>query len=484
MDLTPEANVKKNNVIFSIVGFSLASWITTLLGLVVVPISTRLLAPDVLGKINLFNSIIMVIYHLFCLGLDHGYIRLYNDINNENRTGLWKVSVILSAITTFLTLLVVSVFKDRVSLYLVGDIYSIIVLYLAISVLSLSIERFLLIDYRVTNKPMQYTIVSLAFTIANKVVFMLPAIFGFVDYKSALTITAVFNIILICSTLFIVRSKFRVKKVLKLKKTVFESFSFGWPIMLVVVIVQFMQNIPKFYLVNNFGYEKVGLYGQAITIASIVTIAQSGFSLVWTPHVYANYKNDDGELDKLHKYAILIITIVATMLIVLQHQIILFLGDDYRNITHFLPILVLSPVLSMLGEITGIGINIKKRTRVHIFYNGVGICITLISCHFLIPVYAEIGAAISSLIGAFTIFALRTILAKKMYTPIKSYRYIAFTVIFLFILSAINCYFNKNKFIAILSSTVLLMFWLFLFVREIIDLFKIAKLYVNRYIKN
>jgi len=473
----------KESLVSSIIGFSLASWITTLIGLVVVPISTRIILPDELGKINLFNSVVSIAYPLFCFGLDHGYMRLFNEIDDRQRKFLWTKSIIISLGIITAGAVIILPFREAVSFAIVGEKTRSVFSMLVISLCSYTIERYILVRYRMTDEAFRYTSFALVCSLVNKVIFILPALFGMVDYKSALIFTTVFNIALIFLTMLFSKRYILFKGGAGTKRALIqESFAFGWPLMLVVVINQITQNAPKFFLKEYTDYTSVAIFASAATIASVVTIAQSGFSLVWTPYVYANYKDKPEEIDRLHRCVVCIITGIAAILISFQHLFVWLLGSYYRNITTFLPIMVLSPVLLMFGEITGIGINIAKKTFLHFIYNAAGVAITVLFCIVLIPIWGSVGAAIAALLGGLTVFIIRTFLAQKYYSPVYSYKYIIFSIVVLSALAGGNCIYDGNILISSILSAILFLFGLWFYRKQLAALFVLFMQYYKQII--
>ena len=78
-----------------------------------------------------------------------------------------------------------------------------------------------------------------------------------------------------------------------------------------------------------------------------------------------------------------------------QAPVFLLLGKSYRSSIIFFPFLFLSPICYCLGETTGMGINIAKKTHwttiVYLFSAVVNIAL----CFLLIPSQGMTGAAMA-----------------------------------------------------------------------------------------
>ena len=75
--------MSKKNVVKSILGLSSISVITAAVGFIIVPISTRLINSTDLGKISMVQSVVNILLSCLFIGLDHGYIRKYYDLDDK-----------------------------------------------------------------------------------------------------------------------------------------------------------------------------------------------------------------------------------------------------------------------------------------------------------------------------------------------------------------------------------------------------------------
>jgi len=474
MNLLRKIFSKDNSTVSkSMICFSIASWITAGIGFLIIPISTRLFSPDELGKINLFNSAISILYPIFCIGLDHGYIRDFNVLDTDSRKKLWTKSFLVSVVLIVCGFFVALFFRAEISNLLIGQNDDMMPIFLMISLLSYTIERYILIEYRLRDIPGVYTLYAIGFTFSNKILFLCSAFFWTANFHSALIITCIANVIMLIVCIVLFRKKFYFKKITHDNNDIKSAFLFGWPIMLVVFISLFAQNIPKFFLKEFVNLSAVGVFSSAITIASIITIAQSGFALVWTPYVYSHYQNEKDNIDAIHKYIVLLITFIAIIIVLFQDLIVLLLGEPYREITYYLPILLITPVCSLLGEITGIGINIERKTKWHILSNLVGVIVVCILCIVLIPTLFELGAALASFFATLSVFIFRSVIGCKYYVPVKNFKYIIISLLSLILISIINCVCFNNKPVAYIFYTPIIFYLIYVFRKEITKIFQL-----------
>ena len=182
-------------------------------------------------------------------------------------------------------------------------------------------------------------------------------------------------------------------------------------------------------------------------MSSVITLLQSGFTLVWTPYVYANYKNKPQEIDKLQDSLVAVLTLFTSLIIAFQYILVFIVGDKYREMTEYLPFLLLIPVFTSLSEITGIGINIAKKTKLHLINNITSVVVTFVLSILLVPSISGLGASLAAAVGSATLFLMRTLESLNFYMPVKNFKLIIFGITALLIMGTANCVFYGQKLI-------------------------------------
>ena len=69
----------KKKFLKNMVGFSMMTWISFLLGFISSPIATRLFVPEELAKFNMFSTYGSLIASVCYLGLDQAYVRFFRE---------------------------------------------------------------------------------------------------------------------------------------------------------------------------------------------------------------------------------------------------------------------------------------------------------------------------------------------------------------------------------------------------------------------
>lgn len=473
--------MSKKNVVKSILGLSSISVITAAVGFIIVPISTRLINSTDLGKISMVQSVVNILLSCLFIGLDHGYIRKYYDLDDKKKKSLFSFSFYIVILLNVIFLLISTFFWEEISYSVIGERRFDILFIISISTISYSVERILLTQYRLSDAIGKYAFVSIIFMLANKVIYVLAAFFVPPTYIVLLYVMVISELVVSILVLVLNRKLFTFHGFDS--NELIDSIKFGLPIMGSFVVYQINQYLPRFFLKSNVGFSDVGIFSTAITISSVITLLQNGFALVWTPFVYENHQKMKSEINKMQEILVILLTLFSSLIIVFQYLLVYVVGEKYRAMTFYLPILIIFPVLNSLGEITGIGINIAKRTKLHLVNNLVTLIITLIFCVLFVPSYGSLGAAIAVTGGCFTLFLLRTYEGRKLYNPVENNKYIIFCVIIFAVLAVSNCMFYNNLVLLHITFLFIILFELFFFRDKLLDVIKYSLLIVKKRFK-
>lgn len=110
--------------------------------------------------------------------------------------------------------------------------------------------------------------------------------------------------------------------------------------------------------------------------------------------------------------------IISLVLLCTKDIVVLFLGATYRDAVYVFPFLAFMPIMYTVSESTVMGINFKMKTNYHVWISVICALVNAVGNYFLIIRFGAKGAAISTGLSYMVFFALRTILANKVY-PVK-----------------------------------------------------------------
>ncbi len=457
------------------IGFSLSTWISFALSFITAPVSTRLFAPEVLGKINIFNTYSNLFGVLVLIGLDQAYVRFFHERPNNKSLGYLFTFCFSITQALIVVLFVLSLpVKDFISLILFQETDNLLYYLFFLSVLCSATLRYLNLTYRMEKNIKLYTIQGVLMTLVSKVLYIGV---GFWDssYKPALIVLTISHVILALIFLLI---QYRCFTKLDTFDKFFSAqiFKFALPLIPVSVLAWANSSIPQIVIQHTMDYHNVGIFTSALALANLILVIQAGFNTFWVPYTYENYKTQTGQFFKIHRYLVCVLTIFSLLIICSQDVIFLLLGEKYRAAKSFFPYLILTPVCYVIGEVTGVGINISKKTYLNLIVFGISVISNLIFSLLLNIPLGVAGVAIAVSIAAIISLILKTYLGEKHYHVVDSYRYMI-SSIFLIIGSATITLFISNEITKYILLFLILLFSIIIFRKEIMELYK----YSNNY---
>lgn len=409
------------------VGFSMVTWVSFGLNFLTAPIATRLFAPDVLGKINIFNTYSNLFGILILIGLDQAFARFYLERPNNRSIGYlftFCFGITYALLSGFIILSIP--FRRFISWELFEETDNLLLVLFFLSVFCSSTLRYLNLSYRMEQNIKMYTIQGILMTLVSKVLY-LGVGFWDASYRPALIVLTISHVVL--AVIFLLIQKSRFEKIREFDK-VFSSemFKYALPLIPVSVLMWANTSIPQIVMQKTMDYNTIGIFTSAVALANVILIIQAGFNTFWVPYTYENYKTQTGQFYKVHRYLLCVLTVSALLLVLSQDIIFLLLGEKYREAKLFFPFLILGPVCYIIGETTGIGIDISKKTYFNIVVFGGSVIANILCCMILRQPYGVSGIAMAVAFAGVIAMCIKTAVGQKYYKSVNSYRYIFISV--------------------------------------------------------
>ena len=303
---------------------------------------------------------------------------------------------------------------------------------------------------------------------------------GFWDpsYKPALIVLTVSHVALAVVFLLIQRNRFeRIREYDRFFSS--EMFKYALPLIPVSILMWANTSIPQIVMQKTMDYNSIGIFTSAVALANIILIIQAGFNTFWVPYTYENYKTQTGQFFKVHRYLLCVLTISSLILVLSQDVIFLLLGEKYRGAKMFFPFLILGPVCYIIGETTGIGIDISKKTYFNIVVFGSSVFVNILFCLVLRQPFGVSGIAMAVALAGVIAMCMKTIIGQKYYRSVNSYRYIYITII-LIVASAFITLYIQHVYWKLTLLLFLFISSIFLYRREIMELKGYAMSFIHR----
>lgn len=437
------------------------------------PIITRLVGPIEYGKWSIFTMYTNMAVMVLGLGLDQSLFRYFYEEDTINyRKNLLKVCFNISML---FSLIILIIFYILVCFnYIPFEFTYKIAFMLCINILINIINRFSFIILRVTYKTKIYSICTVLIK-ATFSIFAIALISVFnTQYFQLLCISTIFSF-LIPTLVAIICSKELWKwkfNTLKNFKKIKEILFYGLPFIISMGLSTLFQALDKISLNYFCSYKEVGIYSSAISIVNIFAIVQSVFNTMWVPIQVEHYVKSPKETNffsKVNAIITVIMTMIGILLILCKDIIVFLLGKEYRQAAFILPFLIFHPIMYTISETTNTGIDMSKKSYLHIFVGLGALIFNFVGNSILVPILYERGAAISTGVSYIVYWALRTYFSIKYYKV--NYHLKKFLIlILLLILNALHATFYIFNLTSILLFLIILLFLLFSYYNEFVFL--------------
>ena len=450
------------------------TWISFLLGFLSSPIATRLFVPEELAKFNMFSTYGSLIASVCYLGLDQAYVRFFREPPGKStRKSLYTFCTLVPLAFSLVAALVLSFFWRSLSVQVMGTESRSVFVQLCLFSFFLVLFRFLSLSYRMEQNAKLYTIQGVCHVVVTKLAYLAV---GFDDARgqTAILVLTVLMALFCLGCLWLQRSRFDVHFAREIDRPFVQEVShFALPLAPLAMLSWFNSNANSVVLRNLMGLSENAIYSSALGLAATINIIQTGFNAYYAPYVLEHYQDDSTRFFTIHRLMACVLCLFGLGITLLQTPVFLLLGKSYRSSVIFFPFLFLSPICYCLGETTGMGINIAKKTHwttiIYLFSAVVNIAL----CFLLIPSQGMTGAAMASAFSAILTLLFRTLVGERYYKMLETKRYLIYPIVLMLLASFGNLWLTGAA--KYLLLTLLLAVSLFLFRLEIATLWRTVK---------
>ena len=419
----------KHEFLKNMIGFSMVTWISFVLGFLSSPIATRLFEPAELGKVNMFFSYTGFMGAVCYLGLDQVFVRFFREPPaGRDRKTLFTFCMGAAVCASLLLTGALCFFWRRLSIGVTGTPSAGIFLCLCIFSLSQILFRFLSLCYRMEQNALLYTIQGVLQVFITKLAYLSM---GFVTGRGEHAILLLTALMAVFSLVFLlIQRRYVSARALGQVNRPFlrETAAFALPLAPLTLLDWLNNNVNILVMNDLLGKGSVAIFTSALGLAATINIIQTGFNTYWAPYVLDNYDSQDGRFYTVHRMMACLLCLFGLALALFQTPVFLLIGKSYRSSSIFFPFLFLSPICYCLGETTDMGITISKKTYWTTIVFLVSSALNVLLCMLLIPRLGMVGAAMASAGTAVVILFLRTAVGQRYYRVLPSWRYLFITV--------------------------------------------------------
>jgi O-antigen/teichoic acid export membrane protein len=412
-------------------------------GLLLLPIYTRVFLPAEYGILALITATTQVLVLIVGLQTESGVARYYYEKKEEERKTLISTGLLLRLFFSIPFFLILLPWTGEISQVLFGSAIYGTALFISFLTIPLSVLfGYFLLLLRLQRASFKYGILA----VGN---FALMAILNiyFVVYLK-IGIEGVFWGFLIAYLLFSFAALWFLRKSFVLsfsRPFAKEILVYSIPIVPAVLVGWLRTYIDRFLLIPFVGLAGVGVFSAGISVSSFVLLITSAFTLAWLPFSMSmiNHENHRAVYSKVLTYYTALLSSAAILITVFSYEVVRFLvPQSYWEAHTIVGFLTLGIVLYGVLSIIGIGLNIVKKTYLITFAFLTGIASGVIVLLLLTPIIGIMGAAIAASVSSATALFVEYYLSQKNYYinyELKKVGSIIFIfIVFIFLTMAIN----------------------------------------------
>jgi O-antigen/teichoic acid export membrane protein len=397
--------------------YAAGSMTALIVGIILVPIYTRIFSPDQYGIIDLIATVSALLTLVFIAGLDGAIARYYIDTGSESEkkttasTGMFYI-----AVTSFLTVAILAPFSGVLAQILFNSAEYWLIILIGLMVVPFTVMTSMfntLLRFRF--QPVRYSLLSVGvplfqtlLTIWLVVILKVGIIGVYIAALAANMIASVIGFILTRGDYILSFSASTLRRML----------SFGLPYLLLCLALYVMNYSSRYFLKFYDGLDEVGLYAVGYRIAYVIGVVTVGFELAWHPFVLATYKDEDAgkTFARVFDYASVVICLAVLGLSLFSRELLyIFTTSAYVDAYRVVPFIAASVVTYTIGAYFAVGIALSKKT-IHIAWAGIiTAAVNIVLSLIVIPWLGMVGAALSSWISYFLLALILLSVSQKLH---------------------------------------------------------------------
>ena len=460
---SPIRNLTRQTFIYG-TGNILSRLITFLL----LPIFTNVLSPEEYGIVTLgyvFLGFMNVIYHY---GLDNALIRYYRENDRIfSKSVLFSTAIWLLLVSSTVFSIVLYLFRNPIAEILFKDLnYSNIV---SLSVFILFFDSISIISnafLRIEEKSRQFIMIKLVNVLTTLILSIYLVIhlnYGVTGVFISVMIAAVLNAVFL---IFLTISKIRFSFSNLLAK---DYVKFGIPFLAAGLTAITMELIDRYILASLTDVHTLGIYSAGYKLGIFMLLVSTAFNYACQPFFFKERKSENTKIifSRVLTYFVMGSAVVWVSVSAFIHEIVRIqlggyslIGSQFYGAEHIVPVILLGYMFQGIYYNFLPGIYFENKTKLIPLIIGASAIINITLNYMLIPAFEIIGAAFATMVS-YAIMAIVTYFISRKFLQVSyDWNKIA-----------------KIGVTAILSVTLIYLFWNMLLVKILSLFFFLFMLY-------
>jgi len=397
-----------------ILGFSLGPVLSAFLFFVTVPLMTWLIDPENMGKVSMYFLSQGIFLGIANLAMGASLIREF-PITDRKKEVLCNVFAV-----SFLSLIFFSsilwLFRRTASLIIFREYKPHLIFVLIIQSFFTNVESFNRIMLIAEHRSLAYSLLIFLRNCVYTGAVIIILVFFKRNYEGiilASLLSVVFSSIF-GTILNIKYWKFNFKLDRHIIRRILR---YSLPLIPNVIVNWIVNSMDRIALRKWGDFNEVGIYSAGYKIVSALSILRESFSNFWRPIAFRWYEKgiDKEKFVEASKIVVGIMSLAAVFVSLMRFIVVMILAPSYRESSIVIPFLILIPVMTTISLVTGIGIQLKRRTEFHTIITGLTALLNFVGNVILVPRYGAIGASIATGVSYVFMFMLRTFISYKLF---------------------------------------------------------------------
>lgn len=445
-----------------VAAFALGPIGSAAIGLITVPVLAWYFPAEIIGRVAMLQVGISFCLLLFGLGLEQAYVREYHE--SRNKGGLFKASIVPGLVLLLLSLtLMILPWPGAISGMLFGVHEAGYSLLAGLCFVGAFALRFLSLILRLQERGLAFSLCQLLPKITFLCVigsYVLTAEhFGLGQLLVAHAI-AFTSVAVVCA--WITRHDWLAESEPIGAAQFAKQLHFGLPLVVSGLAFWGMTSLDKVSLRHYASFHELGIYSMANSFAGVAIVVQSIFQTIWTPTAYKLHIGGEGAapIHRMTNRVLAAAVIFIALAGLFSWCAALILPNEYRNCQYIIPACLVGPLFFTLGEASGIGLGIVRKSRLAMGAAMLALGINAITNRWFVPTYGAAGAASATAISFLFLLVLRTEFASQHWVPVPRVRLYGFATV-VTVMSIAYALFGANRplyFIALWATLLLVAF--------------------------
>ena len=405
-----------------ILGYAAGSLGSAVLGIMTLPLLSWYFPAADIGRIILMQTAAGLGILVLGMGLDQAYIREYYAAADKDT--LFKtlfLPPLLSAAVMAAFLLSRPEMPSEILFSLDDSAAGIGLVLFALTVLLI---RFLSLIFRMEERAFAFSSAQLIPKLT--VLPLLPLAVGLLHFPAhTATLGAVYTLAnLAALALLLFQNRCRLKAAWRApfsSAILHRGLRYGIPLALGNLAYWGLTSADRFFLKGYAGLEQLGIYSMGITFGAAALVFQNIFSTVWTPHIFRMVEENAlmPHISATAESAAALLAAAVCLTGIFSPLVSGLLPETYAPVRFIVVSCMLPPLFYTLTEISGIGLNVVRKTRLITLANLTALSANLLLLRLLVPSEGARGAAVACAASFWLFFVLKTESSSRLWQPLK-----------------------------------------------------------------